>query len=95
LACSPDKPLEPNILLSTLFSNILGLWASIGVGGKVLCPYRTIGKLIISYTLILVDLTGDKKQKALDSILARVTHNNFLLMNCAIFSDHLFAIFMP
>jgi hypothetical protein len=35
----------PNILLSTLFSNILSLWSSLNVRDQVPHQYRTIGKI--------------------------------------------------
>jgi hypothetical protein len=41
--------LGPNILLSTLCSNILNLWSSVNVGHLVSHPYKTMGKIILFY----------------------------------------------
>jgi hypothetical protein len=41
-----------NILLSTLFSNTLSLYASLNIRDQVSHPYRTTGKIIVVYTLI-------------------------------------------
>jgi hypothetical protein len=40
----------PNILLSTLFSNILSLCSSLNVREQVSHPYKTIGKIIVVFT---------------------------------------------
>jgi hypothetical protein len=42
----------PNILLSTLFSNTLSLCSSLNVRDQVSHPYRTTGKILVSYILI-------------------------------------------
>jgi hypothetical protein len=42
----------PNILLNTLFSNILSLCSSLNVRDQVSHPYRTTGKIIILYILV-------------------------------------------
>jgi hypothetical protein len=44
--------LDPNILLSTLFSNTLSLRNSLNVSDHVSHPYRTTGKIIVLYFLI-------------------------------------------
>jgi hypothetical protein len=44
--------LDPNILLSTLFSNILSLYSSLNVRDQVSHPYRTADKIIFLYILI-------------------------------------------
>jgi polysaccharide pyruvyl transferase WcaK-like protein len=46
--------LVPNILLSALFSNTLNLCSSISVRDQVSHPYKTTGKIMISYILIFV-----------------------------------------
>ena len=46
--------LGPNILLSTLFSNTLSLRSSFNVSDQVSHPYKTTGKIIVLYILILV-----------------------------------------
>jgi hypothetical protein len=43
----------PDILLSTLFSNTLSLCFSLNVRDQVSHPYRTTGKIIVLYILIL------------------------------------------
>jgi hypothetical protein len=49
------------ILLSTLFSNMLSLFSSLNVKDQVSHPYRTTGKIILLYILILTFSTADKK----------------------------------
>jgi hypothetical protein len=44
--------LGPNILLSTLFSNVLSLRSYFSVSDQVSHPYRTGGKVIVLYILI-------------------------------------------
>jgi hypothetical protein len=46
-------PLGPNILLSILFSNTLSLCSSLNVRDRVSHSYRTTGKIIVLYVLIL------------------------------------------
>jgi hypothetical protein len=45
--------LSSNILLSTLFSNTLSLCSSLNVRDQVSHPYRTTGKIIVLYILML------------------------------------------
>jgi hypothetical protein len=45
--------LGPNIPSSTLFSNILNLCSSHSVRGQVSHPYKTTGKIIVLYILVL------------------------------------------
>jgi len=45
--------LGPNILLNTLFSNTLSLHSSLNVKDQVSHPYKTTGKIIVLYILIL------------------------------------------
>jgi hypothetical protein len=40
---------SPNILLNTLFPNILSLHSSLNVGNQVSHPYNTTGKIIVLY----------------------------------------------
>jgi polysaccharide pyruvyl transferase WcaK-like protein len=47
-------PLRPNILLSTLFSNILSLCSSLNVRDQVSHSYRTSSKIIVLYILIVL-----------------------------------------
>ena len=44
--------LDPNIFLSTLFSNTLSLHSSLSVRDQVLHPYKTKGKIIVLYISI-------------------------------------------
>ena len=52
---SPGTPslLGPNILLSTLISNILSLRSSISVRDQVSHPYKIAGRIIILYFLFM------------------------------------------
>jgi hypothetical protein len=49
----PITSLSLNILPSALFSNTLNLFSSINVTDQVSHPYRTTGKIIVFYILIL------------------------------------------
>jgi hypothetical protein len=44
---------DPNILLSTLFSNTLSLCSSLNVRDQVSHPYRITGKIIVLHSLNL------------------------------------------
>jgi hypothetical protein len=44
--------LDPNILVSTLFSDILSLRSSLNVSDQVSYPYKTTVKIIVLYILI-------------------------------------------
>ena len=49
----PSSFVGPNILLNTLFSNTLSLRFSLNVSDQVLHPYKTTGKIIVLYILIV------------------------------------------
>jgi hypothetical protein len=53
----------PNILLSTLFSNTLGLCFSLNVTDQVSHPHRTTGNIIVLYILIFIFL-GSRREGA-------------------------------
>ena len=46
-----SSPLGPNVLLNTIFSNILSLRSSLNARNQVSHPYKTIGKIIVLYIL--------------------------------------------
>ena len=55
--------LDPNILFSTLLSNILSLRSSLIVDGQVSRPYTTTGKIIILYIIVFAFLDSKLKEK--------------------------------
>jgi hypothetical protein len=55
--------LGPNILLSTLFLDTLSLYSSLSVRDHFSHAYKTTGKITVLYTLILVFLDSNLKDK--------------------------------
>jgi hypothetical protein len=55
--------LSPNILLKTLFSNTLILRSSLIVSDQVSYPYKTMGKIIVLYTIIFKFLESKLEDK--------------------------------
>jgi hypothetical protein len=51
-ASTTSSLLDPNILLSTLFSNTLNLSPSLSVGHKVSHPYKTTHRIVVLCILI-------------------------------------------
>jgi hypothetical protein len=105
--CSFDQPyfisflFDQNILLSTLFSNILSLGSSLNLRDQVSHPYRMTGKIIISYILVFMFLaTGEKRSSRVQSPLNFLLNQNWSVavvpkyLNCATFSKHLLPIFI-
>src|SRR5215510_7652142 len=55
--------LGPNTLLNTLFPNTLSLCSSLSVSDQVSHPYKTMGRIIVLYILILSFWTATWKTK--------------------------------
>jgi hypothetical protein len=53
----------PNILLSTLFSNILSQCSFFNVSGQVSHPYKSTGKTTVLYILICTFLDSRREDK--------------------------------
>jgi hypothetical protein len=62
--------LDPNILLSTPFSNILNLCYALSVTDQVKHPYKTRGKIILVFILILKFLVRRWEDKVLNRMVA-------------------------
>ena len=62
--------LGPNILLSILFWNTVGLRSSLSMSDQVSHPYKTTDKIIIMYILIFIVLDG--RQKILHRMIASI-----------------------
>jgi hypothetical protein len=54
---------SPNILLCTLFSNILNLCSLLNVKDQVSHPYKTTRKIIVLYVLIFTFLCSGREGK--------------------------------
>jgi hypothetical protein len=65
----PASLIGPNILLSTLFSNILNLRSSLNAGDQVAHPYKTTSKILILYVLIFVFVDSKLEDKRLCNLL--------------------------
>jgi hypothetical protein len=61
----PSSVFGPNILLSTLFSNIRCLCSSLNVRDQVSDLYKTTGKIILLYFLIFMFLDSRLEDKRL------------------------------
>jgi len=55
--------LDPNIFLITLFSDMLSLPSFLGVNDQVSHPYKTKGKIIVLWILIVVFLDSELEDK--------------------------------
>jgi dolichol kinase len=58
-------PLDPNILLSTLFWNALSLCASPDMRDHVSRPYKTTGNIVVLCILIFIVLNNNLEDKSL------------------------------
>lgn len=67
-------PLGSNILLSTLFSNILSLFSSLNVRGQVSQPHKTTGQLIVLCILVFPVSTQQTGRQNDSAVAARVLH---------------------
>jgi hypothetical protein len=59
----------PNILLSTIFSNIVSLRSSLNVRDQVAHQHKITGKIIILYVLIFVFVDSNLENKRLCTLL--------------------------
>jgi hypothetical protein len=66
--------LGTNILLSTLFSNIINLCSSLGVRDQASHPYNATGASMSLYILVFKFLRGDEKTVDSELILGSITH---------------------
>jgi hypothetical protein len=73
----------PNILISTLFSNILNLCSSLNVRDQVSHPYKTC-KIIVLYILIFTLLVSKTKDADL--------HVSRFMLNYALFMHNIFGL---
>jgi hypothetical protein len=76
---------NPNILLSTLFSNILSLCPSFNVRNQVWHPYRTMCNFIALYTLIFFKFLDSRPDWTVASIRRIQAHLNFLMNQVLIY----------
>jgi hypothetical protein len=83
----------PNILLSTLFSNIHSLCSSLNVRDQVSHPYRTTGKIIVLYSLIF-KFFDSRREDYVHKIFYLVTFNSpYIQRNlCNIFQVSLWSL---
>jgi hypothetical protein len=105
-----SSPYGPNILLKTLFSNILSLCSSLNVRDQILHSYRT-GRIMVLYILTFTFLDSRQKDKRLwtEWQQAFLKFSLLLISSCMLFwsagvvlkylnfatpSKDLFAIFM-
>jgi hypothetical protein len=54
-----------NILLGTLFSNTLSLWSSLNIRDQVSHPYKTTGRIMVSYILTFTFLDSSREDRIL------------------------------
>jgi hypothetical protein len=64
--------LGPNILLSTLFSNILSLCSSLSVRDQVSHPYQTTGNIIVLHYSLLFYLQTRPYGSSLGGVIIRL-----------------------
>ena len=64
--------LGPNILLNTLFSDTLRLCSFLSVSDQVAYQYKTTGKIVVLYILILVYLDSKLEDKRFCTILCTI-----------------------
>jgi hypothetical protein len=67
----------PNILLSTLFSNSPSLCSSLNVRDQVTHPYRTTGKIIVSYILIFKFFDSNREDRRFRTEFWKLLNTSF------------------
>jgi hypothetical protein len=65
LSLVTSSHLRPNILLRTLFSNVLSLCSSLNVKGQVSGPYKTTDRIKVFYILTFTFLESRREDKRL------------------------------
>jgi len=70
---NPSSLVGPNVLRSTVFSNILILHSSLNLSDRVSHPYKTRSKIIVQYILIFIFWIANWKAKVLYQITASIS----------------------
>jgi hypothetical protein len=80
--------LDPNILLSTVFSNTLSVFPSFNIRDQVSHPYETTGNIIFLYILVFI-FSGRRREWMIANIIHRTESPlNFLVNQISICYGH-------